>query len=344
MPVGTMTTRPAPKPDPWDFETLLTIDKRIDTREDENIRDRWEFGRVMLAARDGKKRLPNGYLAELVKATGKSQRELSNRLRCADVYPTEVELCNALQSCPSWHEMAENLYAKPDAKPKPNVPQPESQPKSQQAESDSGPAPTPKPDEPKPKPKGQAPVETNDGLPPIDPASMSMTAQKKVEVLVRRRNRELEAEFEPRVQAEVERREDAAFKRIREMYNRIERFEWDQKHGQFTEKEFREIERCLHPDTATTQCDDPACPCHTINHVTERSVSKQKLSRAIQLFRSAGIKLVPPPRPTDLPSTWEEMEKRRAQKQYEDRLKRQQRKQQREQQQDAPPSAPEGGG
>jgi hypothetical protein len=100
------------KPDPWDFETLQVIDKRIDTSEADGIRDRWEFGRVMLAARAGKKRLPNGYLAELVRRTGKSQTELSNRLRCAEMFPTEAELSNALESYPSWHELVENLYAK----------------------------------------------------------------------------------------------------------------------------------------------------------------------------------------------------------------------------------------
>ena len=93
-----MTTRRKPtNPDPWDFETLLCIDKRIDTCEAEGIRDRWEFGRLMLAARAGRKRLPNGYLAELVQRTGKSQSELSYRLRFAETFPTEAELSNALE-------------------------------------------------------------------------------------------------------------------------------------------------------------------------------------------------------------------------------------------------------
>lgn len=70
-----MTTRRKPQPESWHFETLLILDKRIDSAEAESIRDRWEFGRVMLAARNGKKRLPNGYLAALVKRTGKSQRK-----------------------------------------------------------------------------------------------------------------------------------------------------------------------------------------------------------------------------------------------------------------------------
>lgn len=101
------------QPDPFDYETLLTIDKRIDAAEAEGIRERWEFGRIMLAARGGKKRLPNGYLAELVERTGKSQTELSNRIRFAEAYPTEAELSIALESCESWHEIVENLYGKP---------------------------------------------------------------------------------------------------------------------------------------------------------------------------------------------------------------------------------------
>ena len=98
-----------PTPDPWDFETLLIIDKRIDTSEADSIRDRWEFGRLMLAARDGRKRLPNGYLAQLVQRTGKSRRELGYRVQFAETYPTEAELCNALHSLTSWHDVVENM-------------------------------------------------------------------------------------------------------------------------------------------------------------------------------------------------------------------------------------------
>jgi hypothetical protein len=106
------TTRKPIRPDPFDFETLLMIDKRIDSAEVEGIRDRWEFGRLMLEARGGKKRLPNGYLAELVTRTGKSQSELSYRVKFAEAYPTEAELSNALESYSSWHELVDNLYAK----------------------------------------------------------------------------------------------------------------------------------------------------------------------------------------------------------------------------------------
>jgi hypothetical protein len=101
------------QPDPWDFEELVLIDKRIDTSETEAIRDRWEFGRRMLADRDGKKRLPNGYMAALVERTGKSRSELGYRIQFAERFPTEAELSNALDSFTSWHELVENLVVKP---------------------------------------------------------------------------------------------------------------------------------------------------------------------------------------------------------------------------------------
>lgn len=97
------------------IELLVLLDKRIDENESCALRARWEFGREMLAARDGAGRLPNGYLAELVKQTGKSRRELAYRAQFAESYPTESELCNALHSCPSWRELAKSLKSEKDA-------------------------------------------------------------------------------------------------------------------------------------------------------------------------------------------------------------------------------------
>jgi hypothetical protein len=103
--------------DQWDFEELVLIDKRIDTSDAEGIRDRWEFGRRMLADRKGKKRLPNGYLAALVECTGKSRAELGFRIQFAEQNPTEAELSNALDSFSSWHDVVQNLSANPEADP-----------------------------------------------------------------------------------------------------------------------------------------------------------------------------------------------------------------------------------
>lgn len=89
------------------IERLVRIDERIDEREGEALRDRWEFGRELLAARDGKGRLPNGYLSSLATRTGKSRTELKYRVQFAERYSTEDELANALASYPSWYEVTQ---------------------------------------------------------------------------------------------------------------------------------------------------------------------------------------------------------------------------------------------
>jgi N6-adenosine-specific RNA methylase IME4 len=106
------------------IERLVHIDRRIDEREGEALRDRWEFGRGMLAARDGKGRLPNGYLSELVERTGKSRSELGFRVQFAARYATEDELSNALDSYSSWFEVTQKALKRTvgpdqDAEPQP---------------------------------------------------------------------------------------------------------------------------------------------------------------------------------------------------------------------------------
>lgn len=96
-------------------ERLVHIDRSIDENESNGIRARWEFGQLMLAARDGAGRLPNGYLAELVERTGKGRDELSKRVRFADRYPTEDQLCDAITQFGSWYQITRNLKAEQDA-------------------------------------------------------------------------------------------------------------------------------------------------------------------------------------------------------------------------------------
>lgn len=99
---------------------LVLVDKLIDDADArmlesfrESLRQRWTFGRLMIAARDGKKRLPNGYLAALAKATGKSQSELKYRSQFAEKYPTEDELATAVASFGSWTAVRESLAPPP---------------------------------------------------------------------------------------------------------------------------------------------------------------------------------------------------------------------------------------
>lgn len=97
-----------------DVERLVHIDQRIDANESDALRARWEFGRQMLAARDGAGRLPNGYLAALVERTGKSRSELGYRVQFAATVPEE-ELSNALDSFASWRDVVRDLKRERDA-------------------------------------------------------------------------------------------------------------------------------------------------------------------------------------------------------------------------------------
>lgn len=91
------------------IERLVQLERRIAEHESAALRDRWEFGKLMLAARDGAGRLPNRYLTELTERTGKSRRELAYRAQFAESYPSEDELCTAVHSFKSWTEVRETL-------------------------------------------------------------------------------------------------------------------------------------------------------------------------------------------------------------------------------------------
>jgi N6-adenosine-specific RNA methylase IME4 len=96
------------------IERLVHLDERIDAREGEALRDRWEFGHAMLAKRDGG-RLPNGFLAELVERTKKSRAELLYRSLFAQRFPTEQELINAVDTFGSWHQVVNVGLKRQDA-------------------------------------------------------------------------------------------------------------------------------------------------------------------------------------------------------------------------------------
>lgn len=95
------------------IERLARLDEQIDAREGEALRDRWEFGRGLVAARDGKGRLPNGYLSALVKRTKKSRAELKFRAQFAETYPTEEQLANAVSQFNSWHQVVNVALKRP---------------------------------------------------------------------------------------------------------------------------------------------------------------------------------------------------------------------------------------
>jgi len=113
-----------------DIDEFIIIDKRIDAAEDrsgdavrESLRDRWEFGRLLLTKRRGKQ-LPKGDLTKLAKRIGKSERELRYRMQFAERYPTEAEVCTAVQTFSSWTQLRKSL-----PQPSPQGPRPAPHPK-----------------------------------------------------------------------------------------------------------------------------------------------------------------------------------------------------------------------
>lgn len=97
-----------------DLERLVHLDQRIDANESDAMGARWEFGRYMLAKRDGAGRLANGYLSELVEHTGKSRSELKYRAQFAATYAQD-ELANALANHLSWRDVVKSLKKSKDA-------------------------------------------------------------------------------------------------------------------------------------------------------------------------------------------------------------------------------------
>lgn len=83
------------------IEELVLIDKRIDASDTESIRESWDFGRLLLEARAGRKQLPTGFMAAVCNRTGKSRSELGYRMQLAERY-TSGQLSKALETPPSW--------------------------------------------------------------------------------------------------------------------------------------------------------------------------------------------------------------------------------------------------
>jgi len=87
-----------------DLRPALLLEEKIVEHDRGSNLARWEFGRWLLDQRKGKK-LPNGLLAELVAATGKSRSELQYRVQFAERYSTKKALSKVLDSGLSWHDI-----------------------------------------------------------------------------------------------------------------------------------------------------------------------------------------------------------------------------------------------
>jgi N6-adenosine-specific RNA methylase IME4 len=100
------------------FARLSHLEERISESEHGGLRARWEFGHELLRARDGKGRLPNGYLVAVAEKTKASRAEIGKRMQFAARFASEKELCNAVTQFGSWHAIVnEALPAHAEVEP-----------------------------------------------------------------------------------------------------------------------------------------------------------------------------------------------------------------------------------
>jgi hypothetical protein len=128
--------------------------------------------------------------------------------------------------------------------------------------------------------------------PPIDPDTLSLSAQQKLEAAIRQHKRKLELEFEARAQ---QRLQDALNDTVLPAYNEtyaIYRDLCDTRKGLMTKATYNKIASCLHPDS-------------------RNSVTDEKLHDVFHIWRSLEIRLLDEtqrPTPTfAMPRTYEEL-------------------------------------
>lgn len=99
----------------------LRIERRIASSEHGGIVERWRYGRELLTAKTGRKQLPHGLTADLIKAATKaglklSEQEIQRRIRCAEAYPTEAEVRHTMTDFGTWFDLIQAGFP-PVAKP-----------------------------------------------------------------------------------------------------------------------------------------------------------------------------------------------------------------------------------
>jgi hypothetical protein len=291
------------------IEEYVQIDKRVDAAEEqgfaESLRERWEFGKRMVAGRVGK-RYEN--LGELAEATGKSPRELGYRMQFAEQYPTEDDLRTAVRKFNSWIQVKKSLTDPGKRRGPGQLPEMTTYQRDEflRLHEDEGIAWTKAEAQVRGWETPRASLTTeaqqiragihdteDDDTPTIDWASLPGTAQQKLETMRRQVRKELELEFEPRVQAEVQNRVKFARKRIDQMELESRRV-LDARKGILSRANYDLIRSSLHPDSRL-------------------SITDEKLAEAFRIFNEAEILFLnEKDRPTTLPSMDELRKRRRA--------------------------------
>jgi hypothetical protein len=88
----------------------MKLERQIADDERGGVIHRWKYGRELLAAKVGRKQLPDGMIAGLVQEAermGKkiSEREIQYRIRLATVYATDQQVRRAIADLGTWTEI-----------------------------------------------------------------------------------------------------------------------------------------------------------------------------------------------------------------------------------------------
>lgn len=91
---------------------LVQWEKRIAAGERDGVVYRWRYGRVLVRAKAGRRRLPKGYIGDRIREAERAGlkltgREIQYRMALAEAYPTETHTRTAVRLAGSWTALRE---------------------------------------------------------------------------------------------------------------------------------------------------------------------------------------------------------------------------------------------
>jgi len=94
-------------------EALTKLELVIRQGEADSIVARWEFGKALLPYRSGMKRLPNGFLRDLLATLKIGKSEVSARMLFAETFPDRSQLSALVDLYGNWTKIKSILPKEP---------------------------------------------------------------------------------------------------------------------------------------------------------------------------------------------------------------------------------------
>lgn len=246
------------------IEEYIEVNNRVNVGVCESNRARWEFGKMMLAecghedGKAGRPGLPKARMEELVKGTGLYRDELAQRMRFAKEIRTEKDFFEI--SNKSWEQIKRGFVKPRGGQRKPSDKPPKHHDRHDEVvtlheqgktvteiEEITGLGRNVRHIIERENIEQAAKEEVKVDVGQVDWKTVPGTAKQKIEAFRRKDAKQLEAEFEPRVQAAVQVRIADAQAHMDKLYNQYRAVLGIRK-GIFTKAEYDLIRKCLHPD------------------------------------------------------------------------------------------------